>query len=138
MGRRGLSRSKAGSGLLSIKSYGARVISVGIDVILWIPEGKISIELIGISEGPGQETSERFDFRTGVTETGATSGGTLVAEEQVSPMEGAKGAINAIGVGLDCCVGSNRPIENPVRKSCHRHHQSSIPYYRIQLLELQH
>jgi len=69
------------------------------DVILFTPEGKISIELIGISAVE--------------TEPEASIVGDISVGERVSPMSEAAGVINANGIGLGCCVGSNRPIENP-------------------------
>ena len=133
----GLSRSKLGSGFSLSYSIGERVISAGMEVILGDPVIRKSIELIGMSAIPEREPVERIGSLSVATDPGAPIGGNTSVGERVSRISEATGAINAIGVGLDCCVGRNRPTENP--RWMHRLHlQSSIPYCRIQLLGLQH
>ena len=70
-------------------------------MILLIPAGKRSIELIGIS--------------VVATEPEVSIVGKISVGERGSPISEAAGVINAIEIGLDCCVGSNRPNENPLR-----------------------
>jgi len=49
------------------------------------------------------------------TELEAPIVGKISVGERGSPISEAAGVINAIEIGLDCCVGSNRPNENPLR-----------------------
>ena len=48
------------------------------------------------------------------TELEAPIVGKISVGERVSIISEAAGVINAIGIGLGCCVGSNRPTENPL------------------------